>query len=123
VLIRNAFSLEQQQIICTWVRVLILKSRAFSFKVPQKKTPFVHLEIDSLMSNLSLQVTRYGNGEIDGVGSFWVSKDHVEITRENGYADPIPAHSDPNSGILNLRTKARMNIPYGKSTFPELGVS
>lgn len=58
-------------------------------------------------------MARYGDGEIEGVGSFWVKRSQAEITREHGYADPIPEHSDPTSGILNLRTKARMNVPFG----------
>ena len=69
---------------------------------------------------LILKISSYGNGEIEGVGSFWTRKDTPEITTESGYADPIPENSDPNSGLLNLRTKARMNVPFGNiSKFSE----
>eukprot|EP01126_Amoeba_proteus_P020712 TRINITY_DN2103_c0_g2_i9.p1 TRINITY_DN2103_c0_g2~~TRINITY_DN2103_c0_g2_i9.p1 ORF type:complete len:318 (+),score=48.91 TRINITY_DN2103_c0_g2_i9:3-956(+) len=76
VLIRNAFNLEEQQVICN-------------------------------------QITKYGNGLVEGVGSFF--GDPTKILIKDGYVDPSPESSDPSCGILNLNSKARMNVPFDMS--------
>lgn len=76
------------------------------------------------------EILRYARGQIPGTGSFYVRADAQEITFQEGYADPLIEYSDPTSGtskslfcpssnalgILNLRTKARMNVPYSPET-------
>jgi len=57
------------------------------------------------------EILKYARGQIPDFGSFFAKKE-TGVTQEEGYTDPIPANSDPTSGILNLQTKARVNVPF-----------